>query len=120
MGGFLAERDDALLASLAEHVYRLLLEVDVAQVEADSLGAAEPAGVDELDERRIPHRERPRTGDRLDDCLHLFDLGRLRQAPGPARRERGGGNLARPEREAKKRAHRGKPAGYRGGRQTAA
>src|SRR5690242_16521267 len=113
MGGFLAERHQALFAPLAEYVYRLPLEVDVAQVEGDSLGAPEPAGVDELDERGIPYLERLGAADRLDERLHLSDLGRFGQAPGPARRERGRGNLARPEREAKKRAHRGEPAGDR-------
>src|SRR5437867_2902388 len=41
--GFLAERYDAVLRSLASaNVDELLLEVDVAEVEVDRLGAAEP------------------------------------------------------------------------------
>src|SRR5690348_13002879 len=50
----LAERDDALLATLAApDVDELLLEVDVSEVEAHGLGAPQPGGVDELDERAV-------------------------------------------------------------------
>ena len=49
----LAERHDAVLRALAAaHVDELLLEVDVAEVESDRLGAAEPGRVDELDAAR--------------------------------------------------------------------
>ena len=55
----LAERDDAVLAALAlAHVHALLLEVDVAEVEADRLGGAQPGRVDELDERAVAEPER--------------------------------------------------------------
>ena len=39
MRRFLAERHDAFLAALSAHVYRLALEVHVAEVEPDRLGA---------------------------------------------------------------------------------
>ena len=52
----LAERHDALLAALAAHAHELLLEVDVAEVEPDRLGAAQPGRVDELDERAVAQR----------------------------------------------------------------
>ena len=53
MGGLLPERDDPLLATLSPDVHRLALEVDVGEVEPDGLGAAKPAGVEELEERAI-------------------------------------------------------------------
>ena len=57
--GLLAERDDAVLRALAvPDVHVLLLEVDVAEVEPDGLGAAQPGRVDELDERAVAERER--------------------------------------------------------------
>ena len=52
MGRLLAEGNDALLAALAEDVDRLLLEVDVCEVESDRFGAAEPARVGELERAR--------------------------------------------------------------------
>ena len=70
----LAERDDALLAALAAHVHDLAVEVDVAEVERDGLGAAEPGRVEELEERAVAERERRVA---LDDLEDLLDLGRL-------------------------------------------
>ena len=58
MRGLLAERHDPLLAALAAHVEELLLEVDVAEVEPDGLGAAQAGRVDELDERAVAEPER--------------------------------------------------------------
>ena len=59
VGRLFPERDDPLLAALAAHAHVLLLEVDVAQIEADRLGAPEPGGVDELDQRVVAQAERP-------------------------------------------------------------
>ena len=57
----LAERHDAVLRALAvPDVDELLLEVDVAEVEPDRLGAAQAGRVDELDERAVAERERRR------------------------------------------------------------
>jgi hypothetical protein len=82
-GGFLAEWNDAVLAALAEpHVHELLLEVDVGEFESDSLSAAKPRGVDELDERLVAERERTVALERVDD---LFDLLLLRGVGQPAR-----------------------------------
>ena len=53
----LAERHDALLAALAEHVHRLLLEVDVCEVKPDDLGAAQAAGVGQLEDRGVADRQ---------------------------------------------------------------
>ena len=72
----LAERDDALLAALSAHVHDLAVEVDVAEVERDGLGASEPRGVEELEERAVAQGERRVA---LDDLEDLLDLGRLRR-----------------------------------------
>src|SRR5205814_10641389 len=69
--GFLAERDDPLLASLAAHVHGLLLDVDVREVQAHGLRAAYAGGVDELDERAVPSRDRPVAVQVVDDGLDL-------------------------------------------------
>ena len=80
--GLLAERHDALLAALAAHVDELAVEVDVAEVERDGLGAAEPGGVEELEEGAVAQRERRVAFDELEDRL---DLGRLRRVGEPPR-----------------------------------
>ena len=49
----------------------LLLEVDVGEIEAYGLGAAQPGGVDELHERAIAQRERAFS---LECCKLLFDV----------------------------------------------
>ena len=48
----------SLRAFALAHVHELLLEVDVAQVEADRLRAAQARRVDELDERAVAEPER--------------------------------------------------------------
>ena len=60
----LAERHRPLLAALAADVHLLLLEVDVGEIQADGLGAAEAGGVDELDERAVPDGDRPVVAER--------------------------------------------------------
>ena len=70
----LAERDDALLAALSADVHHLAVEVDVAEVERDGLGAPEARGVEKLEERAIAQGERRVT---LDEFQDLLDLGRL-------------------------------------------
>src|SRR5690348_12869278 len=53
----LTERNDAVLRTLAvAHVYELLLEVDVTEIEADRLRAAESGRINELDESAVPER----------------------------------------------------------------
>ena len=103
-----AERHDAVLAALAEsNVHQFLLEVDVAQVETDGLGAAQACGVDELDECLVSERERPVAAERVDDVLDLALLGGIRQAARSLRGERSVWHSLRPEREPKERAHGG-------------
>ena len=75
MRGPFPERDDALLAALAEHVHRLLLEVHVGEPEPDHLGGAEAAGIRQLEDRRVAHGQRAVALDRGEDRL---DLGELR------------------------------------------
>src|SRR5262249_10118873 len=101
MPGLLAERDDALLPALAAHVKLLAVEVDVREVEPDGFRRAQAGGVDELDERPVPQRERPLADERLERGLDLRRLRRVGEAPLPARRQGRVRNLRRPEREAK-------------------
>jgi hypothetical protein len=57
----------------------LPVEVHVAEVERDSLGGAEPARVDELQQRRVAERERPVTaGGCVDSLLDLLERRCLR------------------------------------------
>ena len=82
----LAERHHALLAALPADAHVLLLEVDVAEVEADRLRAPEPGGVDELDEGAVAQAERSVAVERVQDRLDLRALRRLGQplrAPWP-------------------------------------
>src|SRR5262249_25669657 len=72
----LAEGDDALLAALASHVYVLLLEIYVAEVEPDGFRAAQSSGIDELDERPVPQGQRAVA---LEPGELLVDLGRARR-----------------------------------------
>src|SRR5215218_6401654 len=74
----LSERDDALLAALAPHVQRLLLEVDVSEVEVDRLAAAEAGRVDELEQGAVAERERPVAVEALEQPVELVGLRRMR------------------------------------------
>ena len=56
--GLLAERHDSFLLALSAQVHRLAVEVHVDEVERDGLGAAQPAGVEELEQGSVPKRER--------------------------------------------------------------
>ncbi len=107
----LAERDDALLAALAAaNVDQLLLEVDVGEIEADRLGAAEPGGVDDLDERAVAQRDRPLALEREELRLDLLLARRIGEPAADPRRERCIGNARRAERVAEESAHRGELA----------
>ena len=108
--GELAERHDALLRALAAHPHELLVEVDVAEVETDRLGAPEAGGVDELEDRPVAERERAVAGESLDEVLDLLLLRRLRQPLGQAWRQRRVRHAGRPEGEAQERADGRDPA----------
>src|SRR5207244_10479572 len=109
--GLLAQRDDALLRALAvPDMDTLLLEVDVAEVEPDRLGAAQPGRVDELDERPVAQRERlAAASEPVQQAVDLVELGRVRQAARPARGERGVRDAVRAEREPQQAAHGREP-----------
>src|SRR3954447_4152406 len=63
------ERDDALLAALADTADEPLLEVDAALLEADGLADAQPRAVEELNERGVAERARRGAGRRVDQPL---------------------------------------------------
>ena len=83
----------------------LLLEVDVTQVEADRLGAAQPGGVDELDERAVPEGDGPVPFERLEHLLHLGGARRIGETARPPRRERRVGHPSRAQGVAEEPAH---------------
>src|SRR5664279_4089196 len=56
--GGLADRQDALLGTLAEHPQLLALEVHRGGVEVDDLLAAQPAGVGQLEHRAVAQLQR--------------------------------------------------------------
>src|SRR5262245_52291001 len=98
VGRFLAERDDPFLAALAVHVNRLLVEVDVAEVEVDQLPAAEARRVEELRERAVSDLERGLAVQRRERLLDLALLRSVREPARPLRRERELGYAARAQR----------------------
>src|SRR5437016_832129 len=101
MRRLLPQRNDAILRALAgADVDELLLEVDVAEVEADRFGAPEPGRVDELHERAVAQPERRCGIEPVDDSVDLTRLRRLRKAPPALRGEARIGHGLRPEREA--------------------
>ena len=110
----LPERDDAVLRALAApDAHELLLEVDVAEVEADRLGAAQPGGVDELDERAIAERDRTLSLEPREEALHLCRPRRVRQATRGAWGECGVRHARRPEGVTQEGAHGGELAADR-------
>src|SRR5512132_1076447 len=72
--GFLAERDDALLASLAGDVDRLAVEVDVREVQVDRFAAPEAGGVDELGKGAVSDLKRVFGAERNELRVDLFRL----------------------------------------------
>ena len=86
----------------------LLLEVDVAEVEADCLRAPEARRVDELQQGAVAQGEGAVAAARgLDQVVDLGGLRRLREPAAAARGERHFRHLGGPECEAQQRAHRG-------------
>jgi aminopeptidase len=85
----LAEWHDSVLAAFAEaNVHELLFEVDVPEVEADGLSAAQACGIDELHQRLVSERKRPFTFERVDEVLDLALLRGVRQSARSFRGER--------------------------------
>ena len=107
----LAEGDDPVLRALAQpHVHVLLLEVDVAEVEADRLGAAQSRGVDELDECTVAQRDRAVALEGGQQRFHLRRLRGVGQAPRAARTEHRVGDARRTEGMAEERSDGGELA----------
>ena len=78
MRGPFPERDNAFLATLAENEGGLLLEVHVGEPEPDHLGGAKAAGISQLKDRRVAHRQWAVAVDRGEDLFHLGELGSIR------------------------------------------
>ena len=107
-GGLLAERHGPLLAALAAHVDELLVEVDVLEVEADRLGAAQAGRVDELDERAVAEAERARRARaRRAARRPRRPSARTGSRRGRLGAERGVGDARGAERRAEQRPHGG-------------
>ncbi len=93
------ERDDSLLAALADAVDEPALEVDACAVERDGLADAEPRTVEELHERPVPEPagRHPRSG--LDQPLRLARRERPRQRPSAPRQVEVGRRVVGPRAE---------------------
>jgi hypothetical protein len=72
------ERDEPLLAALAEHANHALVDRDAALLEADRLGHAQSGSVQELDERAVAQRARRRPRGGVDEPLGLGRRERAR------------------------------------------
>src|SRR2546423_15556837 len=77
VGGLFAERDHTLLSALAADVDGLGVEIDVCEIEVDSLLAAESGRVDELDESAIAQLQRLVACEAGQRAVNLGDLRRL-------------------------------------------
>ena len=89
------DRDDPLLAALAEHADDALVEVDAVLLEARRLGDAQAGAVEQLDERAVAERARRRPGGGVDQPLGLAGRERPRQRARAARQlDLGGGVVA--------------------------
>ena len=81
LDGLAADRDDPLLAALAEDADDAVVEVDAALAEPDRLRDPQTGTVEELDERPVSERARRRPGGGLDQPLDLARRERARQPP---------------------------------------
>ena len=120
LGRLPADRNDALLAALADRAHEPLVEVDPALLEPDGLADAQPGAVEELDQRVVAQRARRRSLGRLDQPLGLVRRERPRQAARAARQVELRGRVVGPRAEqrlvAEERANRGRsPRDRRGG-----
>ena len=77
-----AQRHHTLLAPLAEHPDQTVVEVDVAEVEADELADAQPARVEHLEDGPIPARARTVARHRAEQGVDLGLRQRLRNPLG--------------------------------------
>src|SRR5215831_5558684 len=79
----LAKRYRSFLAALAVNVEKLLLEVDVAEVEIHRLAAAQAGRVDQLRDGAVPEPERAFRLEPREYGVDFGRLGRVGQAPRP-------------------------------------
>ena len=86
-----ADRDDPLLAALADDAHEPVVEVDAALLEPDRLGDAQAGAVEQLDERAVAERARRDAVRGVDQPLGLARRERPRQLARPPRQlDRGG------------------------------
>ena len=71
LGGRATQRNEALLAALAEHAHDAVLERDTVLLEADGLGDPEPGAVEELHEGSVAQPARRRSDGGVDETLGL-------------------------------------------------
>ena len=71
LGGRAAQRNEALLAALAEHAYDTVLQRDAVLLEPDGLGDPEAGAVEEFHERPVAQRSGRRSGGGVDEALGL-------------------------------------------------
>ena len=119
VGRLFAERDDPLLVALAPDANRLLLEVDVSEIEVDSLAAAEPGRVDELEQGAVAQRERVVAAQPLENGVDLLGLERGRKPAGAPRPDLAVGDSSGPEVGAEQPANGRQLAGDGGARELA-
>src|SRR3954447_18630887 len=84
-----ADRNDPLLAALADDAHEAVVQVDRGTLEADGLRHAQARAVQQLDEGAVAQRPRRDTGGGVDQPLGLAGRKRLRQ-PTRAAGERDG------------------------------
>ncbi len=76
-----ADRDDALLAPLAQHPGETIVQVDVTEREPDEFGDSHASAVKRLENRPIPASNRTIAHDHLDERRDLVERERLRKPP---------------------------------------
>src|SRR6185436_16023543 len=75
----LADRDDPLLAPLADAGEVLLVQMQIRLAHTDELGDAQPGGIEQLDHRAVADAERRRYVRLRDQRVDLFTRQELRQ-----------------------------------------
>jgi glucose/arabinose dehydrogenase len=103
VGGFLAERDDTLLAALAEDADGLTVEIHVREVEVDGLPAPQSGRIDQLGERTVPDLEGLLRAERRELGIDFAGLRGRGKPARPTRGKPGVGNPRRAERKPEER-----------------
>jgi hypothetical protein len=103
--GFLAERDDTLLAAFTEDVHSLLVEVHVGEIELDGFPAAQPGRVDELGKRAVAEGNRALALERLQLAIDIAGLLHVRESSRASGCKRDVGHVSWTDSEAEQSAH---------------